>query len=109
MRQVGPHICVLKTHVDLHTDFSEHFVSQLQALAEKHGGCLSLLMLAHLCAQCLEHRHKPGLKLDGTFGLRCCRNPATVDLVQRCPTHQQRSDEVAHGWVQPMAASVQTS
>jgi Orotidine 5'-phosphate decarboxylase / HUMPS family len=40
MRQVGPHICVLKTHVDLHTDFSEDFVQQLQALAEKHGGCL---------------------------------------------------------------------
>jgi uridine monophosphate synthetase len=33
---VGPHISVLKTHVDLHTDFSEDFVKQLQALAEKH-------------------------------------------------------------------------
>lgn len=39
--QVGPHICVLKTHVDLHTDFSEDFVTQLQALAEKHGAGIS--------------------------------------------------------------------
>ncbi|KAJ2786125.1 orotidine 5'-phosphate decarboxylase [Coemansia javaensis] len=34
---VGPHICVLKTHVDIISDFDADLVARLQALAERHG------------------------------------------------------------------------
>jgi orotidine 5'-phosphate decarboxylase subfamily 1 len=34
--QVGPEICVLKTHIDIIDDFSMDFVHQLEALAKKH-------------------------------------------------------------------------
>ncbi|KAL7730059.1 hypothetical protein ACLKA6_009345 [Drosophila palustris] len=33
----GPYICVLKTHVDIVEDFSESFISNLQALAKRHN------------------------------------------------------------------------
>ncbi|KAH8291776.1 hypothetical protein KR054_000428 [Drosophila jambulina] len=33
----GPHICLLKTHVDIVEDFSAEFISNLQALAERHN------------------------------------------------------------------------
>lgn len=35
--QVGPHIAVLKTHVDLLSDFSSNFGTVLKKLAEKHN------------------------------------------------------------------------
>ncbi len=35
--QVGPHVCVLKTHVDIFDQWDDAIVQQLQALAEKHG------------------------------------------------------------------------
>ena len=35
--QVGPHIAVLKTHVDLLSDFSQNFGTELKKLAEKHN------------------------------------------------------------------------
>ncbi|XP_078580349.1 uridine 5'-monophosphate synthase-like isoform X3 [Branchiostoma floridae x Branchiostoma japonicum] len=34
--EVGPHICMLKTHVDIITDFSAEFVQSLTQLAEQH-------------------------------------------------------------------------
>ena len=35
--QVGPHICVLKTHVDLFTSWDDSTVAMLRDLANKHG------------------------------------------------------------------------
>ena len=34
---VGPHICILKTHCDILTDFSEQFIQSLTALSKKHN------------------------------------------------------------------------
>jgi len=33
----GPYICLLKTHVDIVEDFSEKFITDLQALAQRHN------------------------------------------------------------------------
>ncbi|KAH8367587.1 hypothetical protein KR200_008631 [Drosophila serrata] len=33
----GPHICLLKTHVDIVEDFSAEFISNLEALAKRHN------------------------------------------------------------------------
>lgn len=33
---IGPHICVLKTHIDILTDFTDDFVVSLQKLSKKH-------------------------------------------------------------------------
>lgn len=35
--QVGPHICILKTHVDLFDSWDDSTVSMLRDLADKHG------------------------------------------------------------------------
>lgn len=35
--QVGPHIVVFKTHVDIFDKWDDSIVSRLQALATKHG------------------------------------------------------------------------
>lgn len=37
LENVGPHICLLKTHVDIIEDFSENFIKSLQSLAKKHN------------------------------------------------------------------------
>lgn len=37
VEQIGPHICVLKTHVDVIEDFNENFVQTLATLAVKHN------------------------------------------------------------------------
>lgn len=34
--RIGPEICVLKTHIDIITDFTAELTAQLQALAKKH-------------------------------------------------------------------------
>ncbi|MDQ8038922.1 MAG: orotidine-5'-phosphate decarboxylase [Rickettsiella sp.] len=35
--QIGPEICLLKTHVDILTNFDMHFITKLKDLAEKHA------------------------------------------------------------------------
>lgn len=35
--ELGPQICVLKTHIDIITDFDQDLIDQLQRLAEKHN------------------------------------------------------------------------
>lgn len=37
VEQIGPHICVLKTHVDVIEDFNENFVQSLTSLAAKYN------------------------------------------------------------------------
>lgn len=34
---VGPYICVLKTHVDIITDYSENFMNSLKSISKKHN------------------------------------------------------------------------
>lgn len=34
---VGPHICMLKTHADIVSDFSQSTADRLKELAEKHN------------------------------------------------------------------------
>ncbi|OLY80582.1 Orotidine 5'-phosphate decarboxylase [Smittium mucronatum] len=35
--QIGPHICLLKLHIDIVTDFEYSFIEKLQHVAEKHN------------------------------------------------------------------------
>lgn len=35
--QIGPHICMLKTHVDVIEDFSDDFIHQLKKISQKHN------------------------------------------------------------------------
>lgn len=35
--QIGPHICLLKTHIDILDDFDEEKIEQLVDLANKHN------------------------------------------------------------------------
>lgn len=37
VEQIGPYICVLKTHIDVVEDFNEHFTKNLTSLATKHN------------------------------------------------------------------------
>ena len=34
---VGPYICIFKTHIDVLTDYSEKFISELKQLAHRHN------------------------------------------------------------------------
>ena len=35
--QVGPHVCLIKTHIDIIEDFDDDLIMQLQMLAQKHN------------------------------------------------------------------------
>lgn len=35
--RIGPHVCLLKTHVDVLSDFTAATASMLKSLADKHG------------------------------------------------------------------------
>ncbi len=52
MLQVGPHICVFKTHVDVFDKWSDDFAAQLRTLADKHGvwswWCMKTNMLSSM-------------------------------------------------------------
>lgn len=37
IEQIGPYICLLKTHVDIIVDFNENFINSLMGLAKKHN------------------------------------------------------------------------
>lgn len=39
---VGPHVCVLKTHVDVFDTWTEDHANKLRELADKHGEVLGL-------------------------------------------------------------------
>lgn len=34
---IGPHICILKTHIDIIVDFDKSFVTKLKTIASKHN------------------------------------------------------------------------
>lgn len=40
--QVGPHICCLKTHVDIFNTWDPSTAAQLRQLADKHGALATL-------------------------------------------------------------------
>ena len=35
--QIGPHICLFKTHIDIIEDFNQNFVKQLQGISKRHN------------------------------------------------------------------------
>jgi hypothetical protein len=65
---VGPHVCVLKTHVDVFDAWTPEHAARLQALAEKHGarsgGWVVVGWLGGLCLFCWVG------DLVGAFGQR---------------------------------------
>ncbi len=45
---MGPHICMLKTHADIVSDFSKETAHQLSTLAEKHN----FVIMEDRCVMC---------------------------------------------------------
>ena len=48
---VGPHVCVLKTHVDVFESWTPDHARRLRELADKHGGWLGVCEWGGACVR----------------------------------------------------------
>lgn len=75
--QVGPHICLFKTHVDIFDHWDASVADKLRQLADKHGEqmCLSLFNVAVCALTCISlvaHSHSEPDKLHAVIWTSHC-------------------------------------